>query len=43
VTRSRYRTLLADAGFVDIDIVDDHAVAEGHWSVFVRARTPHPG
>jgi SAM-dependent methyltransferase len=43
VTRSRYRTLLTDAGFVDIDIVDDHAVDEGHWSVFVRARTPYAG
>jgi len=41
VTRSQYRTLLADAGFVDIEIVDDHAVSERHWSVFVRARTPH--
>jgi SAM-dependent methyltransferase len=43
VTRDRYRTLLTDAGFIDVDIVDDHAVAEGHWSVFVRARTPNAG
>jgi SAM-dependent methyltransferase len=42
ITRPRYRSLLADAGFVDIDIADDHAVADGQWSVFVRARTP-PG
>jgi arsenite methyltransferase len=41
VTRDQYRTLLTDAGFVDIEIVDDHAVSETHWSVFVRARTPH--
>ena len=39
VTRPRYRSLLTDAGFVDIDIVDNHAVADGHWSVFVRTRT----
>ena len=40
VTRDQYRALLDDAGFVDVEIVDDHAVSEGHWSVFVRARTP---
>jgi SAM-dependent methyltransferase len=43
VTRSRYRSLLATAGFVDVEIVDSHAVADGHWSVFVRARTPGAG
>jgi arsenite methyltransferase len=41
VTRDQYRTLLTDAGFVDIEIVDDHGVSGTHWSVFVRARTPH--
>ena len=40
VTRHQYQALLADAGFVDIEIVDDHAVSDTHWSVFVRARTP---
>ena len=40
ITRDRYRALLADAGFVDIEITDDHPVTEGQWSVFVRARIP---
>jgi arsenite methyltransferase len=40
VTRDRYRGLLDRAGFVDIEIVDSHAVADGFWSVFVRARRP---
>jgi len=38
VTRDRYRTQLTDAGFTDIDIADSHPVADGFWSVFVRAR-----
>jgi arsenite methyltransferase len=40
VTRDRYRAQLADAGFSDIEIVDSHVVADGFWSVFVRARKP---
>lgn len=40
VTRSDYRSQLADAGFVDVEIIDDHAVADGLSSVFVKARTP---
>jgi arsenite methyltransferase len=40
VTRDRYRTQLDDAGFTDIEIVDSHTVADGFWSVFVRARKP---
>jgi SAM-dependent methyltransferase len=40
VTRSHYRSQLADAGFVDIEITDDHTVADGLSSVFVKARTP---
>jgi arsenite methyltransferase len=40
VTRARYRAQLATAGFVDVELVDDHRVSEGHSSVFVRARTP---
>jgi arsenite methyltransferase len=40
VTRSVYRSQLAEAGFVDIEIVDDHGVADGLSSVFVTARTP---
>lgn len=40
VSRDRYRSQLTDAGFTDIEIVDSHAVADGFWSVFVRARRP---
>ena len=40
VTRDRYRAQLVDAGFADVEIVDSHAVADGFWSVFVRARKP---
>jgi arsenite methyltransferase len=40
VTRDRYRAQLVDAGFSDIEIVDSHTVADGFWSVFVRARKP---
>jgi ubiquinone/menaquinone biosynthesis C-methylase UbiE len=40
VTRDRYREQLEDAGFADVEIVDSHAVADGFWSVFVRARKP---
>jgi arsenite methyltransferase len=43
VTRPRYRAHLADAGFVDVELVDSHAVADGFWSVFVRARKPGNG
>jgi arsenite methyltransferase len=37
VTRDRYRTQLETAGFTGIEIVDSHPVADGFWSVFVRA------
>lgn len=40
VTRDRYRAQLAGAGFTEVEIVDSHPVAEGFWSVFVRANTP---
>jgi arsenite methyltransferase len=40
ITRTEYRGLLADAGFVGIEIDDSHAVGDGLWSVFVRARKP---
>jgi len=40
VTRDGYRAQLTDAGFTDVEIVDSHAVADGFWSVFVRARKP---
>jgi arsenite methyltransferase len=40
VTRDRYRAQLVDAGFTVVEIVDSHAVADGFWSVFVRATKP---
>jgi arsenite methyltransferase len=40
ITRDRYRAVLADVGFVEIEITDSHPVAEGFWSVFVRASKP---
>jgi len=40
VTRDSYRSQLEGAGFRDVEIVDSHAVAEGFWSVFVRAAKP---
>jgi SAM-dependent methyltransferase len=40
VTRDRYETLLAAAGFVDVEIVPSHEVADGFSSVFIRARRP---
>jgi len=40
VTRDRYRGALESAGFTDVEIVDSHAVADGFWSVFVRAIKP---
>jgi arsenite methyltransferase len=40
VTRERYRAQLEGAGFGNVEIVDSHPVAEGLWSVFVRAHKP---
>jgi arsenite methyltransferase len=40
VTRDRYRAQLERAGFTDVEIVDSHPVADGFWSVFVRASKP---
>jgi arsenite methyltransferase len=40
VTRAQYAAGLTHAGFVDVEIVDDHSVGDGFWSVFVRARKP---
>src|SRR5918994_3525397 len=33
VTRAQYSAGLTDAGFVDVEIVDDHPVGDGFWSV----------
>jgi arsenite methyltransferase len=40
VTRDRYRAQLQAVGFIDVKIVDSHTVADGFWSVFVRASKP---
>jgi arsenite methyltransferase len=40
VTRARYAAGLTDARFMEVEIVDDHPVGDGFWSVFVRARKP---
>jgi arsenite methyltransferase len=40
VTRDRYRAQLERAGFTEVEIVDSHPVADGFWSVFVRAHKP---
>jgi arsenite methyltransferase len=40
VTRDRYRAQLERAGFTNVEIVDSHPVADGFWSVFVRASKP---
>jgi arsenite methyltransferase len=43
VTRERYRAQLTGAGFADIEITDSHPVADGFWSVLVRASKPQRG
>jgi arsenite methyltransferase len=40
ITRDRYRAQLEAAGFTDVEITDSHAVADGFWSVLVRAHRP---
>jgi arsenite methyltransferase len=40
VTRGQYRDQLATAGFREVEIVDSHPMADGFWSVLVRARKP---
>jgi SAM-dependent methyltransferase len=40
VTRAHYAAGLTEAGFVDVEITDNHPVQDGFWSVFVRAGKP---
>ena len=40
VTRDHYRSQLEGTGFTEIEIVDSHPVADGFWSVVVRAIKP---
>jgi arsenite methyltransferase len=43
VTRDRYQAQLTAAGFANVEITDSHAVADGFWSVLVRATKPERG
>jgi DNA-binding transcriptional ArsR family regulator len=40
VTRDTYRTQLEAAGFTRVEITDSHQIANGYWSVLVRATKP---
>ncbi len=40
LTRDEYREGLLDAGFVDVQVIDSHAVADGFVSAIIRARKP---
>jgi arsenite methyltransferase len=42
VTRERYRAQLTGTGFADVEITDSHPVADGFWSVLIRATKPQP-
>jgi arsenite methyltransferase len=41
LTRDEYRKALADAGFIDVELIDSHAVADGFVSAIIRARKPN--
>jgi arsenite methyltransferase len=43
VTRKRYWAQLTAAGLADVVITDSHPVADGFWSVLVRATKPRLG
>ncbi len=40
LTRDEYRIGLTDAGFIDVELIDSHPVADGFASAIVRARKP---
>ena len=40
LTRQEYRAGLMDAGFLDVEIIDSHTVADGFASAIIRARKP---
>jgi arsenite methyltransferase len=40
LTRDEYRKGLIDAGFIDLELIDSHAVADGFVSAIIRARKP---
>jgi len=41
LTRDEYRKGLIDAGFIDVELIDSHAVADGFVSAIIRARKPN--
>jgi arsenite methyltransferase len=41
LTRDEYRKELVDAGFIDVELIDSHAVADGFVSAIIRARKPN--
>ncbi len=40
LTRGEYRNGLIETGFVDVEVIDSHAVMEGFVSAIIRARKP---
>jgi arsenite methyltransferase len=40
LTRDEYRKGLIDVGFIDVELIDSHAVADGFVSAIIRARKP---
>ena len=40
LTRDEYRRGLIDAGFIDVELINSHAVADGFVSAIIRARKP---
>ncbi len=41
LTRDEYRKGLTDAGFIDVELIDSHAVADDFVSAIIRARKPN--
>ena len=41
LTRDEYRRGLLGAGFVDVELIDSHAVGDGYVSAIIRARKPN--
>jgi arsenite methyltransferase len=40
LTHDEYRNGLIDAGFIDVELIDSHTVADGFVSAIIRARKP---
>jgi SAM-dependent methyltransferase len=41
LTRDEYRKALVEAGFIDVELIDSHPVADGFVSAIIRARKPN--